>query len=243
MQHQGIGGFLKKIRARHFDPLKVVFYPYVRWQLPREVERPYTAHEAMDTVFNRFFGFIRPAQFKEEILGLALVAEAVRPKTVLEIGTSTGGTFFIWSRLAAKDALLISIDLPGGESDWAYPRWKEPFYKTFASKGQTIELIRGDSHSEAIVAQLKKVLGDRKVDFLFIDGDHSYEGVKKDYDLYSPFVQKGGIIAFHDIVEFPESTKVKVKDFWDEVKQGKSFKEFINDPRQDWGGIGVLFVQ
>jgi predicted O-methyltransferase YrrM len=43
-------------------------------------------------------------------------------------------------------------------------------------------------------------LKDNKVDFLFIDADHSYEGVKKDFEMYSPLVRKGGIIAFHDII-------------------------------------------
>lgn len=38
----------------------------------------------------------------------------------------------------------------------------------------------------------------KKIDFLFIDGDHSIKGCKEDYDLYSPKVVKGGYIAFHD---------------------------------------------
>ncbi len=39
---------------------------------------------------------------------------------------------------------------------------------------------------------------DKPVDFLFIDGAHDYENVKKDFELWSPFLKKGGIIAFHD---------------------------------------------
>jgi predicted O-methyltransferase YrrM len=35
-------------------------------------------------------------------------------------------------------------------------------------------------------------------DCAFIDGNHSYEYVKKDYDNYYPLVKSGGIIAFHD---------------------------------------------
>ena len=36
------------------------------------------------------------------------------------------------------------------------------------------------------------------VDFLFIDGDHSYDGCLKDWMEWSPFIVKNGIVAFHD---------------------------------------------
>ncbi len=38
----------------------------------------------------------------------------------------------------------------------------------------------------------------RSIEFLWIDGDHSYEGAKMDFDFYSPLVVDGGLIAFHD---------------------------------------------
>lgn len=38
----------------------------------------------------------------------------------------------------------------------------------------------------------------QKIEFLWIDGDHSYEGAKSDFDLYNPYVVDGGLIAFHD---------------------------------------------
>lgn len=42
------------------------------------------------------------------------------------------------------------------------------------------------------------VLQDIKIDVLFIDGDHSYEGVKKDFELYSQLLTDKGIIIIHD---------------------------------------------
>lgn len=36
------------------------------------------------------------------------------------------------------------------------------------------------------------------IDILFIDGDHSYEGAKRDWDLFSPFVKPFGSVVFHD---------------------------------------------
>ena len=42
------------------------------------------------------------------------------------------------------------------------------------------------------------VLQDIKIDFLFIDGDHSYEGVKKDFELYSNLLTDNGVIVIND---------------------------------------------
>lgn len=39
---------------------------------------------------------------------------------------------------------------------------------------------------------------DKPIDFLFIDGAHDYENVKKDFELWSPYLKSDGIIAFHD---------------------------------------------
>ncbi len=63
------------------------------------------------------------------------------------------------------------------------------------------------------------------IDILFIDGDHSYKGVIRDYNLFSPFVRKNGLILFHDTnhSHFPS-----IKKAVDEVKglQKIVFTEF-----------------
>ena len=91
--------------------------------------------------------------------------------------------------------------------------------------------------------------GAEVLDFLFIDGDHSFEGVSKDHQLYSPLVRPGGVIAFHDIVpDFrtrygtPTPRNVGgVPVFWNELKSPHTdVCELIEDPAQDGYGIGVL---
>jgi len=50
------------------------------------------------------------------------------------------------------------------------------------------------------------VIQDIKIDVLFIDGDHSYEGVKLDFELYSKLMSPKGIILIHDTdSEYEES--------------------------------------
>jgi len=89
--------------------------------------------------------------------------------------------------------------------------------------------------------KIEAILRDNKVDFLFIDGDHSYEGVKKDFEMYSPLVKKGGIIAFHDIVPHPPETRCEVNKFYNEIKYDYRHIEIVRDWAQKWAGIGVLF--
>jgi len=143
---------------------------------------------------------IRPGQIYEEILELAKLVSDLKPKAVLEIGTAGGGTLFLWCRLSAEDASIISVDLPGGLFGGGYPRWRAVLYRYFKKPGQRLYLIRGNSHDLRTLEKVKRILGNGKLDFLFIDGDHTYEGVKKDFEMYGPLVRSGGIIAFHDIV-------------------------------------------
>jgi len=150
-----------------------------------------------------------------------------------------GETLFLFTRVASKDATIISIDLPGGR--WSYPRWMMPLLKSLKMEQQEIHLIRADFHNPETLNKVKNILGNKMIDFLFIDGDHSYEGVKMDFEMYSPLVRKGGIIAFHDIVEFPPGTGCEVNRFWNEIKRKYRHLEIVKDYGQKWAGIGVLF--
>ncbi len=53
---------------------------------------------------------------------------------------------------------------------------------------------------------------DIKIDLLFIDGDHSYEGVKQDFDLYSSILSNNGIIIIHDTDPNYEETLIVSED-------------------------------
>jgi cephalosporin hydroxylase len=203
----------------------------------------FTADIAVDFLMHRVAREIRPWQIYSEILGLARKQEEIRPKVVVEIGTADGGTLFLSAMLADPSATLISIDLQDGQFGGGYPTWKRPLYESLARENQQIILLQGDSHEPSMYDNLLKSLGGRKVDYLFIDGDHTYEGVRMDFEMYSPLVRSGGFIAFHDIVaDRSEHPTHFVDRFWNEIKTGFTFHEFIHDPMQDKCGIGVIQV-
>ena len=45
-----------------------------------------------------------------------------------------------------------------------------------------------------------------EIDALFIDADHAYESVERDFNIYAPLVRSGGIVGFHDIFHVPEGS-------------------------------------
>jgi hypothetical protein len=53
---------------------------------------------------------------------------------------------------------------------------------------------------------------DIKIDYLHIDGDHSYEGVKNDFELYSTIVSENGIITIHDTDQTYHDTLIITED-------------------------------
>jgi cephalosporin hydroxylase len=162
---------LEKLRTRN-EELKT------RWRMVRSIQRAvrsanrisdqFTAESAIKFLYSDQAREIRPWQYREELELLAKEIEKKQPRTILEIGTASGGTLFLASRLTGDDALIISIDLPDGEFGGGYPTWKSPLYHSFKRENQTMELIRGNSHTDEVFYQVANCLGGRFVDYLFL---------------------------------------------------------------------------
>jgi predicted O-methyltransferase YrrM len=184
---------------------------------------------------------ITPMQVPEELIALGGILAELNPLRMVEIGTGQGGTLFFLTRLASRQATIISIDLPEGRSG-SYSLKRQLLYERFRRRGQKLRLLRGNSHLPWVLKRLKGVLGEEPIDFLFIDGDRRFAGVKQDFETYSPLVRKGGLIAFHDIVEGNREIVGDVPKFWNEVKSQYRHSEIVDDPCQPGYGIGLLYV-
>lgn len=201
-----------------------------------------TPQAALDLAFGfRSCGIrVAPGQYPAEIIQLLKVLAEHPPRRLLEIGTAGGGTFFLFTRVATDDALLMSADLPAGPFGGGYPKWRGRLIQSFGRAQQEVHLLRADSHEPQTLNAIKELLHGNPLDFLFIDGDHRYEGVKADYEMYAPLVAQGGLIGFHDIVTGPAHEVGGVPAFWQELKQKHSAHEFVANWKQGGYGIGLI---
>ncbi len=151
-----------------------------------------------------------PTLFEEE--GLWLQRQAVGRKILVEIGTHAGGSTRLLAEAAGRQAVVFTID-----------PWKKPFVAVQAKfrrnlfdllgSGRVVSIPKG---SEEAIEDLKLLLRGRSVDLLFIDGDHHYEAVKKDIELYAPLVGSEGLICGHDYDDSRRHCGLQVKRAVDE---------------------------
>jgi len=229
--------------------LRPALAPLAARRLATAAERCESVQEIVDLAFGfEAFGItLRPLQSRWELQRLVAEVSLLRPRAMLEIGTANGGSLLAFTRACAPGAHVISIDLPGGAYGGGYPRWRRRLYEAFAAPGQRLDLIRGDSHDAQTLARVRSLLGGRPLDFLFIDGDHSYEGVRSDFQLYGSLVRAGGLIALHDIAApHPDSPPVndagEVPRFWTELCARHRGRAIVEPQGRGCFGVGMLYV-
>jgi len=187
---------------------------------------------------------INETQIVSEFEELLKIYKDLQPTRILEIGSLTGRALRHFMHYAQEGATVISLDLPVrdfcGPGDFRveeqehnytveWPKWaKENKIKLY--------LIKGMSQNIKSLEQVKNITPE--LDFVFIDGNHMYEYVKKDYEMYSPLVRKGGIVAFHDIGLNEEGGVYKL---WNDLKQKYKHIEILHSDKKE-KGIGILHV-
>lgn len=185
---------------------------------------------------------IAPIQVRSEIRRLLehVLATGEPLRRILEIGTSQGGTLFLLSTIAADDAEILSIDLPEGPFGGGYSERKDKLYRAFARTSQHVELLRQSSHDPATLVRVNSWLSGSFLDLLFVDGDHTYGGVLKDLELYTPMVRPDGFIVLHDIVPGLRERVGDVPRVWQGLRQANVTSEIVESWSQGAFGIGVV---
>lgn len=127
--------------------------------------------------------------FDEAAYLYRLVASLSNPSCV-EIGRLRGGsTFLIAAALRGGSLLSIDLHVGLGEKGAAYDAELRRALEQIGRAGQ-VELMVGDSRAFDNASM--------QTDFLFIDGDHSYDGAKADFSHWIKTLKPGGHVVFHD---------------------------------------------
>lgn len=181
---------------------------------------------------------------EQELWELAHIYMAIRPKTVLEIGSFCGGTLWYWMKYSSGSD-IVAIDIPIddlGQRDEQMKGWL--LWNEWAEAVPTVTSfthLEESSSNSNVIEYVKDHIN--PIDFIFIDGDHSYKGVMSDYEIYRPMLSSIGIMAFHD-VNTPERDGIEVARAWKEIqlREDKTFA-IGNEYKIENGvgrGIGVI---
>ena len=167
----------------------------------------------------------------------------LKPQRICEIGSWHGGTLYNWIRHSPAGAKVISVDINHTLLNNTLPTWENVPDEILDLK--KLQLITGDSSSPEILAEFKKAMP--VVDFMFIDGDHTYDGLLMDIKTFAPLVRPGGIVAFHDInphsIETQEAGGHGVARIWAQIKEQTDYQcEEIHAGRDVSYGIGTIRV-
>jgi len=84
------------------------------------------------------------------------------------------------------------------------------------NKNSNVTIIKGYSNDNKIIDKVKNILD--KIDILYIDGDHSYEGVIADFINYFPMVSKNGFIVFDDYLPYTRDSYKSINDIVEKYK-------------------------
>ena len=201
-------------------------------------------------------------QKKYEILMLQELLKNKKIERIVEIGSWKGQTALLFAMMVSKheNGVVYCCDLGFGsyygvhyglEVGTGIVREYGKFYEA-SPYAKHIKELAGNTHDPAYIERVHNEVGLGTIDFMFIDGDHSYEGVKADFYNFFPLVKSGGYIAFHDVRDTPDhiSRGCDVAPFWREIKKDFTHWEFIDSNEypgwageimpSDCMGIGVI---
>lgn len=181
------------------------------------------------------------SQHESELFQFVKLLGELECQSYLEIGALEGYTFFC---IGSTMKTATAVDMPG--AIWGDKKCQVSLMRRRDMLrnrcGTSAHVILGDS-TDAGVIQKAEYHG--PYDAIFIDGDHRYEGVKKDWENYRGFARK--VVAFHDIVAHGAISSatgdhVEVPRLWQEIKQTHQTIEIIEAGAERPLGIGVVVL-
>ena len=161
--------------------------------------------------------------------------EELRPGLVIELGTHSGISYFVMCQAVqfnSLDTKCYAVDTwLGDEHSGLYPEAIfQDVYSYNKEQYASFSNLMRMPFDDAL-----QYFSDGSIDLLHIDGMHSYDAVKHDFDNWLPKVSPRGVIIMHDISV--RELGFGVWRLWEELKQRYQSFEFSHS-----SGLGVLFV-
>ncbi|MBA4781980.1 MAG: class I SAM-dependent methyltransferase [Rhizobiales bacterium] len=143
------------------------------------------------------------------------VANEVREASLtLDLGIASGGqTKFMRDYFNARQTIILDDGNHPMHHHWARIK---PTIKT-----EIVCEIIDDSHAPSVREKLKPWYG--KVDFAYVDGDHSYRGLRQDIFLMKHLIREGGLMVLHDTAAVWDCKKV-----FDDLLKSSEFHLYRN---------------
>jgi len=145
-------------------------------------------------------GLIPPRTMHSPAEADVLARLAGAASRVVELGVYEGSSAVVLRRAMAPGAELHLVDPYVDESGWALPANWSTF--PVAARMAVWRAARHEGPRTCWHIARSQDVGrrwnDGEVDLVFIDGDHSPEGCREDWDVWHPHVRLGGAVAFHD---------------------------------------------
>lgn len=118
---------------------------------------------------------------------------------IVEIGSWKGKSTYCLAK-GLRDGVLVAIDPFDGAGEAGHP------YETFKGEIPLVEQFRRNLSGRGVLEKIEIKAGRSSefagrvgtIDLLFIDGDHSIEGCRYDFEAFAPSVKAQGLLAFHD---------------------------------------------
>jgi hypothetical protein len=164
---------------------------------------------------------------------LRFLIRELKPAVFVELGTHNGFSYFVGCQT------IQELDLK--TRTYAVDHWLgDPHAGEFEDSvyASVVELNTTYSHFSTLLkmsfSEALPEIANGSVDLLHIDGFHTYEAVKEDFESWLPKVSKNGVVILHDI--HVRHADFGVYKFWAEVKQHYKTIEFVGTY-----GLGVVF--
>ncbi len=181
--------------------------------IPELVERI----KASGSSDERFFGYAQrdgglflqqdPLEFAQFVHFMA--SEYRTADLTLDLGIASGGqTKFLRDFYKCKRTIILD----NGEHSM-FPHWKR--IKQTVDTTFEDEII-SDSHTSAVRERLAKYFN--SMDFVFVDGDHSYRGLRQDIFLLTPLLKDYAVMALHDTAAVADCKRV-----YDDLLKSRNF--------------------